>query len=343
MQNKNLPPYTGRDKVIKMRVLVTGAAGFIGFHLARALNARGDFVIGLDNFNAYYDPQLKFARKRVLQALGIEILQTDIRETAQIQRLIQEHEITHFVHLAAQAGVRHSLGNPDDYVASNLDGFVSVLEACRLTPTIKLIYASSSSVYGCNKKIPFSPEDPTDLPANLYGATKKANEVMAQAYHHLYGLSVTGLRYFTAYGPWGRPDMAYYRFAECIAKQKTIQVFNHGQMRRDFTYIDDIIQGTLAAIDLGAPSEIFNLGNHCPVDLPLLIQLLEEALGQQAIIELLPAQPGEVLETFADIEKSTRMLGFKPTVHLREGIGKFVDWWKEYDYSQTSPHSRSLA
>jgi UDP-glucuronate 4-epimerase len=313
-----------------MRVLITGAAGFIGFHLARALKARGTFVLGLDNFNTYYDPRLKITREQILLRDGIEILHADIRDTLLLKKLISEHKITHFVHLAAQAGVRHSLENSNDYIDSNLHGFVSVLEACRHFPQIKLTYASSSSVYGRNKKIPFSPDDPTDNPTNLYGATKKANEVMAQAYHHLYQFSVTGLRYFTAYGPWGRPDMAYYSFAKQISEGKPIQVFNHGQMQRDFTYIDDIIQGTIAAIDLGAPSEIFNLGNNCPVPLPSLIQYLENALGKKAHIEYLPAQPGEVIQTFADIDKSVKVLGFRPTVHLEQGIGKFIEWFKAY-------------
>jgi UDP-glucuronate 4-epimerase len=317
-----------------MRVLITGAAGFIGFHLARALKARGDFVIGLDNFNAYYDPRLKLAREQLLTRDGIEVLHADIRDTPLLKKLISDHNITHLVHLAAQAGVRHSLENSNDYVGSNLHGFVSVLEACRHFPNIKLTYASSSSVYGRNKKIPFSPDDPTDSPTNLYGATKKANEVMAQAYHHLYGFPVTGLRYFTAYGPWGRPDMAYYSFAKLISEGKPIQVFNHGQMQRDFTYIDDIIRGTIAAIDLGAPSEIFNLGNNCPVPLPSLIQYLENALGKKAHIEYLPAQPGEVIQTFADIDKSVKVLGFRPAVHLEEGISKFIEWFKEFKCMQ---------
>ncbi len=312
------------------RVLITGAAGFIGFHLAHAIHKRGDFVIGLDNFNSYYDPQLKKDRAEILQKQKIEIQHTDIREKDAVQRLLFRHGITHVVHLAAQAGVRHSLTQPDDYIASNLQGFVSILEACRLFPELKLIYASSSSVYGLNKKIPFSVEDRTDYPANLYGATKKANEVMAHAYHNLYGLSVTALRYFTAYGPWGRPDMAYYRFTRQICDGQPIQVFNRGQMRRDFTFIDDIVQGTIAAMDLGAPCEIFNLGNNRPIDLLYLIQLLEEALGKKAVKELLPMQPGEVIETYADIEKSQRLLHFQPSVSLEEGILRFVEWFKHY-------------
>lgn len=312
------------------RILITGAAGFIGFHLARALKGRGDFAIGLDNFNSYYDVQLKRCRQQSLQREGIEIIPGDIRNTALLKETICRQQITHVVHLAAQAGVRHSLAHPNEYVASNLEGFVSILEACRSCEGVQLVYASSSSVYGVNEKIPFSVEDPTDRPANLYGATKKANEVMAHAYHHLYGLSTTALRYFTAYGPWGRPDMAYYRFSQLICEGKPIQIFNRGLMRRDFTYIDDIVCGTLAAIDLGAGCEIFNLGNNRPIDLLYLIQLLEEALGKKAIKELLPAQPGEVMETYADIEKSTRLLGFQPAIQLEEGICRFIDWFKSY-------------
>ena len=312
------------------RILITGAAGFIGSHLAMHLKKRGDFVIGLDNFNAYYNVQLKKDRAQTLLSQEIEILNADIRDRDLFQLAILRHGITHVVHLAAQAGVRHSISEPDDYVASNLHGFVSVLEACRKFPNLKLIYASSSSVYGLNKKTPFSVDDKTDLPANLYGATKKANEAMAHAYHHLYGLSVTGLRYFTAYGPWGRPDMAYYRFAEAIALGKPIQVFNSGLMQRDFTYIDDIVRGTIAAIDLGAPVEIFNLGNNRPAGVLHLIELLEEHLNKKAIKEMLPMQPGEVLETCADIEKSQKLLQFVPIVSLEEGIARFMDWFKSY-------------
>jgi UDP-glucuronate 4-epimerase len=321
------------------RILITGAAGFIGYHLALALKKRGDLVVGIDNFNAYYDPQLKRDRRDRLAKAGIEILTADIRDRDFIRLVLMRNEITHVVHLAAQAGVRHSLYEPDDYVASNLQGFLSILEACRTFPSLKLIYASSSSVYGLNKKTPFSVDDKTDQPANLYGATKKANEVMAHAYHHLYGLSVTALRYFTAYGPWGRPDMAYYRFTRHICEGQPIQVFNRGLMRRDFTYIDDIISGTIAAIDLGAECEIFNLGDNRPIDLLYLIQLLEDALGIRAIKEMLPMQLGEVLETYADIEKSRKMLDFQPKVSLEEGIIKFIAWYREY-YSIKTPFNQ---
>ncbi len=312
------------------RILITGAAGFIGFHLAKSLKKRGEFCIGLDNFNTYYDPQLKTDRAAILQKLGIEMVHADICDRDKIKLILLKHGITHIVHLAAQAGVRHSLSHPDDYVASNLQGFVSILENVRLFPSIKLVYASSSSVYGLNKKIPFSVDDKTDQPTNLYGATKKANEVIAHAYHHLYGLSVTALRYFTAYGPWGRPDMAYYRFTRQICDGQPIQVFNHGEMKRDFTYIDDIVQGTMAAIDLGASYEIFNLGNNRPIALLYLIQLLEEALGKTAIKQMLPMQAGEVTETFADIEKSQQLLNFRPAVSLEEGILQFIEWFKQY-------------
>ncbi len=323
------------------RILITGAAGFIGYHLALHLKKRGDLVVGIDNFNAYYDPKLKRDRRDQLVQAGIEILTADIRDRDFLRLLLLRNEITHVVHLAAQAGVRHSLFEPDDYVASNLHGFVSILEACRTFPGIKLIYASSSSVYGLNQKTPFSIDDPTDKPANLYGATKKANEVMAHAYHHLYGLSVTALRYFTVYGPWGRPDMAYYRFTSQICEKQPIQVFNRGQMRRDFTYIDDIVSGTAAALDLGSACETFNLGNNCPVDLLHMIHLLEEGLGRKAVKEMLPMQMGEVTETYADIEKSQKMLGFQPSMTLEEGISRFLDWYRTYHLISTTAYSFS--
>ncbi len=323
------------------RILITGAAGFIGFHLALHLKKRGDLVVGIDNFNAYYDPKLKRDRRDQLVQAGIEVLTADIRDRDFLRLLLLRNEITHVVHLAAQAGVRHSLFEPDDYVASNLHGFVSILEACRAFPSIKLIYASSSSVYGLNKKTPFSVEDPTDQPANLYGATKKANEVMAHAYHHLYGLSVTALRYFTVYGPWGRPDMAYYRFTSQICEKQPIQVFNRGQMKRDFTYIDDIVRGTTAAVDLGAACETFNLGNNRPVALLHMIQLLEEGLGLKAAKEMLPMQMGEVTETYADIEKSQKMLNFQPLISLEEGISNFLEWYRAYHLDSTTAYSFS--
>lgn len=311
------------------KILVTGAAGFIGFHLALYLKKRGDFVIGLDNFNSYYNPQLKRKRAQRLSQAQIEIREGDIRNQPLLESLFEQNGITHCAHLAAQAGVRHSMHAPHDYVAANLDGFVSLLESCRKHPKIKLIYASSSSVYGLNKKVPFSEKDRTDEPVNLYGATKKANELLAHSYHHLYNLSVTALRYFTVYGPWGRPDMAYYHFASQITKGLPIQVFNEGKMQRDFTYIDDIVQGTVAAIDLGAPLEIFNLGGSCPIELTYLIELIEQKLGKKAIKEMKPMQPGEVLKTYADIEKGQKILNYQPTVSLEEGISHFIDWFKQ--------------
>lgn len=317
------------------KILITGAAGFIGFHLALCLKKRGDFVIGLDNFNRYYDPTLKRKRVQRLAAEHVEIIEADIRNQDLLESLFKQHQITHCAHLAAQAGVRHSMLAPYDYIASNLEGFVSVLEACRKYPKIKLTYASSSSVYGLNKKIPFSENDRTDEPTNLYGATKKSNEAMAHAYHHLYDLSITGLRYFTVYGPWGRPDMAYYHFARQITQGLPIQVFNAGKMQRDFTYIDDIVQGTVAAIDLGAPLEIFNLGGNHPVELMHLIELIEQNLKKKAIQEMRPMQPGEVLKTYADIEKAKKQLNYQPTVGLEEGISRFIDWFKEMQRFET--------
>jgi UDP-glucuronate 4-epimerase len=311
------------------RVLVTGSAGFIGFHLASALKKRGDFVVGLDEFNSYYQPRLKEKRAEKLASLAVTTHRLCLSDFDPILSLLEKEKISHIVHLAAQAGVRHSLLEPNAYVESNLQGFVSILEAARRFPGMKLVYASSSSVYGANRKTPFAETDPTDAPTNLYGATKKANELMAHAYHHLYGLSVTGLRYFTVYGPWGRPDMAYYRFSDQILKGEPIRLFNHGKMRRDFTYIDDIIAGTLAAIDRESALEVFNLGNHKPIELLYFIELLEKGLGKKAKLQMEPMQPGEVLETYADIEKSQRLLGFQPKTTIEEGISRFLDWYQQ--------------
>ena len=325
------------------RILITGAAGFIGYHLSSQLKKRGDFVCGLDNFNPYYDQNLKRARARQLKGEQVEIFQADIRDADFLSRLLKEKKITHIVHLAAQAGVRHSLTRPKPYVASNLDGFVNVLECVKNDPDTKFIYASSSSVYGNNKKIPYSVDDNTDAPSNLYGATKKANEVIATSYHHLYDLSVTALRYFTVYGPWGRPDMAYYRFTKNILEKKPIRVFNFGRMRRDFTYIDDIIQGTISAIDLGGKCEIFNLGNSKPVELLELVEIIEETLGMKAEKEFLPLQPGEVIETYADISSSQKRLNFSPSTCLKEGIQHFVRWYKKFYRFAFSENSFNVA
>lgn len=325
----------------RKRVLVTGAAGFIGMHVARRLKRRRDFVIGLDSFNAYYDPSLKRARQDLLREEEVEVIEACITDEPLLSALLEEKGITHVVHLAAQAGVRHSLFAPQDYVVSNLQGFTSLLEACRKNPRIRIVYASSSSVYGLNRKIPFSEADRTDSPANFYGATKKANEAIAHAYHHLYGMSLTGLRYFTVYGPWGRPDMAYFRFAEKIVKKEPLPLFGEGKMRRDFTYIDDIVDGTVAALDFGASYALYNLGNHRPVETRYLVSLLEEALGEKALLEMLPVQPGEVPETYADIAKAKEELGFSPKVSIEEGISRFVDWYSEWAVS-TASKAKSL-
>lgn len=313
-----------------MNILVTGAAGFIGFHLALYLNSRKDKVLGLDNFNSYYDINLKLAREKILNDHGIEIIHADIRDKELIKNLLKKNEITHVIHLAAQAGVRNSLLNPHDYIASNLEGFISLLEACKESLNIKVIYASSSSVYGKNLKIPFSTSDVTDTPTNLYGATKKANELIAHSYHHLFNMPLIGLRYFTAYGPWGRPDMAYYKFTESIINGRPIDVYGRGNMKRDFTFIDDIVKGTVAALDSDIKFDIFNLGNSCPIKILDFISLLEKMLNKKAKLNLLPMQKGEVLETFADITKSKEVLNFDPKISLEEGLRKFIKWYTEY-------------
>ena len=312
------------------QILITGAAGFIGFHLAQYLNERGDSVIGLDNFNDYYEPQLKRDRVAQLQGKKIPVIRGDVCDRDTLIRLVEEHKISHIVHLAAQAGVRYSLENPDAYLRSNLDGFLQILETCRQFPHLKLTYASSSSIYGLNTKVPFSTDDRTDQQASLYGVTKKANELMAQTYHHLYHIPVTGLRFFTVYGPWGRPDMAYYHFADKILKGEPIEVFNQGDMKRDFTYIDDIVKGIAAAIDLEAECEVFNLGNSQPETLLSFIETLEEALGVKAEKIYKPMQPGDVPSTYADISKSEDLLGFKPATPLSKGIPQFVNWYQSY-------------
>lgn len=313
--------------VVQKKILLTGIAGFIGFHLAMALKKRGDVVVGIDNFNPYYDVNLKHLRAKELQNLGISCIQGDICDGALLTKLLNEHGITHFVHMAAQAGVRYSLEHPEAYVRSNLDGFVTVMEACRKHAGVKCIYASSSSVYGLNRKQPFSETDQTDSPASLYGATKKANEVIAHAYHHLYGFPVTGLRFFTVYGPWGRPDMAYWTFTKNILEGNPIPVYNQGKMLRDFTYIDDVVDGIVSAIDKGFACEIFNLGHNKPEEVHDLIRYIEEASGKKAIPHLLPMQPGDVPATYADIDKAKKMLGFSPKTPLREGVRRFVEWY----------------
>jgi UDP-glucuronate 4-epimerase len=312
------------------KILVTGSAGFIGFHAAQALKKRGDFVIGCDHFNNYYDPSLKRARASLLEQQGIETIDVDICHMPTITALIEKHEITHLLHLAAQAGVRYSLQHPESYIHSNLNGFIQILETLKQFSHIKLIYASSSSVYGLNAKIPFSETDRTDQPTNLYGATKKSNEITAHAYHHLFGIASTGLRFFTVYGPWGRPDMAYFSFTKSILEGTPLSIYGKGMLQRDFTYIDDIVRGILAAIDLGAPCEIFNLGNHKPEKILDMVGILEELLGKKALIAFEPMPPGDMPVTYADISKSQQQLGFQPTVDLREGLKRFTDWYQRY-------------
>ena len=312
------------------RILITGAAGFIGYHLANFLKKEDIFVIGLDNFNDYYSRKLKEDRALALQNKGVVITTGDICDPGVIDELIKKHNITHIVHLAAQAGVRYSLTHPEVYIKANIEGFLQVLEACRRAPSVKLIYASSSSVYGRNKKIPFAVSDPTDLPANMYGVTKKTKELMASTYHYLYNIPVVGLRFFTVYGPWGRPDMAYYSFTKKILKGEPIDLYNFGDMHRDFTYIDDIIDGVVKCIDLPNGCHIFNLGNNNPESLHTLVELIEQETGKKAKINLLPMPEGEIIETYADIEESKKVLGFYPKTSLAEGIGNFVNWFRQY-------------
>ena len=315
------------------KIFITGIAGFIGFHLAKRLAKRGDVVCGCDNFNTYYDPALKRARTQELEACGVRIEAIDICDTEALQNAVKEQDTTHLVNLAAQAGVRYSLTHPETYVHSNLTGFASVLEVCRNLEGISLIFASSSSVYGLNKKVPFAEDDPTILPPNLYAATKKSGEMLAFSYHHLYHIPMRALRFFTVYGPWGRPDMAYFSFAKAIAEDKPISVFHKGQMRRDFTYIDDIISGVVAAIDYDAPFEIFNLGNHKPELVSTLIELLEKKLGKKARINYLPKRPEEVETTFANITKAKTLLQFEPKTSLDVGLDHFLEWFSSTYFS----------
>jgi UDP-glucuronate 4-epimerase len=312
------------------KILITGAAGFIGFHLSLFLKKRGDWVLGLDNFNSYYSLSLKREREKLLNQQGIKIINENICNSEKLKEIIEENQITNIVHLAAQAGVRYSLSNPNKYVSSNLEGFVSMMEACKHFPTIPVVYASSSSVYGLNKQIPFKNTDRTDKPANLYGATKKANELIAHAYHNLYKIPMTGLRYFTVYGPWGRPDMAYYSFTKNILAGEAINLFNKGDMQRDFTYIDDIVKGTAAAIDKSFDYEIFNLGNNQPKNLSDLIISLETLLGKKAKFNLLPMPKEDLKTTFADISSSQQQLNFFPQTPLEKGLENFINWYLTY-------------
>lgn len=332
------------------RVLVTGAAGFIGFHLARRLLQDGVGVIGIDNLNAYYDVGLKKARlKELADQRNFTFVKMDLADQKELQRLFGEYRFDVVANLAAQAGVRYSLENPQAYVNSNLVGFVNILECCRHHQIDHLVFASSSSVYGANTKMPFSVHHNVDHPVSLYAATKKANELMAHTYSHLYGLCCTGLRFFTVYGPWGRPDMALFLFTRAILENKPIQVFNHGKMQRDFTYIDDIIEGVVRVMgrlpapnpnwngdkpDPGSsyvPYKIYNIGNNNPVELNTFIQTIEHALGRQARKEYLDLQPGDVVATYADVDDLMHDVGFKPQTPIETGIQRFVDWFQEYN------------
>jgi UDP-glucuronate 4-epimerase len=310
-----------------MSILITGAAGFIGFHTARALKTAR--VFGLDNFNPYYSVELKRKRAALLREEGIEIIEGDIRDKSKLLELFDAHSITHVIHLAAQAGVRYSLQHPEAYVQANIEGFLSILEAVRAYPHIKLIYASSSSVYGLNEKIPFATSDRTDHPASFYGVTKKTNELMAAAYHHLFQLDVCGLRFFTVYGPWGRPDMAYFSFTESIVENRPIDLYHQGKCERDFTYIDDIVEGIKGSLQLPRGHHLFNLGNHRPVKLSYFVEILENLLGKKAQVRSLPLQSGDIVATWADIEESQKRLGFYPKVSIEEGLARFVEWYKE--------------
>lgn len=315
-------------------VLVTGCGGFIGFHVAKALLEQGTEVIGVDNLNSYYDPALKQARLDILQSFNsFTFYKQDIADLAGMTAIWNRHDIKHIVHLAAQAGVRHSLKHPFDYIHSNIQGLLVLLELCRHNPVQHLIYASSSSVYGSNTHLPFSPQDKTDTPVSLYAATKKANELMTHAYCHLYQIPATGLRFFTVYGPWGRPDMAAFLFAKAILAGEPIKVFNYGDMKRDFTYIDDIVSGVLNVLQVKrAPGEhkIYNLGNNLSVPLLSFIDTLESCLQRKAKRELLPLQDGDVPETYADITESINDFGFSPKTPIEEGIPKFIEWFLDY-------------
>ena len=332
-----------------MRVLVTGAAGFIGSHLSQRLLARGDEVLGYDNLNPYYDPRLKQARlDKLLPLDGFSFLQASLEDRPALEAAFDQFKPPRVVNLAAQAGVRYSLENPHAYVESNIVGFLNILEACRHRGIEHLVYASSSSVYGANKKLPFSVEDSVDHPVSMYAATKKANELMAHTYSHLFGLPTTGLRFFTVYGPWGRPDMALFLFTRKILAGEPIDVFNHGHHTRDFTYVDDIVEGVIRTLDRvpgpdptydplnptpassTAPYRVYNIGNHQPVQLLRYIEVLEDCLGRKAERNLLPLQPGDVPDTYADVSALQRDTDYSPSTSIETGVRRFVDWYRDF-------------
>ncbi|PPJ43730.1 MULTISPECIES: NAD-dependent epimerase [unclassified Pseudoxanthomonas] len=332
-----------------MRVLVTGAAGFIGSHLSERLLARGDEVLGYDNLNAYYDPSLKEARlARLTPKDGFSFVRGSLEDRAALDAAFDDFKPQRVVNLAAQAGVRYSLENPQAYVDSNITGFLNILEACRHRGIEHLVYASSSSVYGANRKLPFAVEDSVDHPVSLYAASKKANELMAHTYSHLFNLPTTGLRFFTVYGPWGRPDMALFLFTRKILAGEPIDVFNHGRHTRDFTYIDDIVEGVIRTLDRVpgadpdydplaptpasslAPYRVYNIGNHQPVELLRYIEVLEECLGRTAEKRLLPLQPGDVPDTYADVEALSRDTGYSPSTPIETGVRRFAEWYRAF-------------
>jgi len=332
-----------------MKVLVTGCAGFVGMHVSQRLLDAGAAVIGVDNFDPYYDVTLKQARNaRLIAHPRFTFEQMDLAEAAEVRKLFAGGRFTHVIHLAAQPGVRYSLVNPDAYVRNNVVAFGHVLEGCRHASIAHLVYASSSSVYGANHKLPFSEDQNVDHPVSLYAATKKANELMAHSYSHLYRLPATGLRFFTVYGPWGRPDMSPMIFAKAILADRPIDVFNHGRMRRDFTYVDDVVEAVVRLVDRpaepdpewsgakpnpatsNAPWRVYNIGNHTPVEVTEVVRLLEQALGREAKRELLPMQPGDVPETCADVADLEAAVGFRPNTPIAEGVRRFVDWYRDY-------------
>lgn len=338
----------------QVKVLVTGNAGFIGFHTASRLLQRGNSVVGIDSVNSYYDPALKRARLKVLKQLATEtgadytFLQADIADAEAVRSCFRKHQFDRVIHLAAQAGVRHSLKDPDAYVRSNLIGFLNILEACRAECTPHLTYASTSSVYGANRAMPFSENADVGHPLQFYAATKRANELMAHSYSHLFNIPATGLRFFTVYGPWGRPDMALFLFTRNIIENKPIQVFNYGRHSRDFTYIDDVVDGVIAASDQiaepnlnwdplhpdpatsSAPFRIYNVGNSSPVNLAEYISAIEQAVGRKAIIEYLPLQPGDVPDTYADVSALNSATGYQPKTSVTDGVARFVSWYRDY-------------
>lgn len=332
-----------------MKIIITGAAGFIGFHLSKKLLQEDFNIIGIDNLNDYYDPKLKRARLEILEEYNnFSFSKVDLKDKESVDNIFELCKPTHVINLAAQAGVRYSIENPYAYLDSNLIGFMNVLEACRKYPVEHLIYASSSSVYGGNKVVPFSTNHNVDHPVSLYAATKKSNELMAHTYSHLYGIPTTGLRFFTVYGPYGRPDMAYFSFTKNIIAGKPIKVFNHGKMERDFTYIDDVVEGIVKLIDKVpaankewdersddlstsfAPYKIYNIGNNNPVKLMHFINVLETAIGKEAKKIYMEMQPGDVLRTYADVSELERDINFRPSTSIEVGLQKFVDWYKKY-------------